>query len=557
VPPARLGAYLRRFDELLARRGLNAAMWYGHFGEGCVHARINFDLASRDGVATFRAAMMEIAALVAEFGGSLSGEHGDGIARSELLSAIYPPDLIEAFGDFKRIFDPQGRLNPGVIVEPHPLDAHLKMGAGYRPRAVATHFDLSAEDGLAGAALKCAGIGKCRKTDAGTMCPSYMATRDERHSTRGRARLLHEALAGDLLPGGIGDPALRDALELCLACKACKTECPASVDMAAYRAEFFSHYYREHRRPLRAHFFARLHGLARAAALAPRVANALASAPGADAFIRHALGIHPARALPRFAPTTFRAWFSRHRADNPQAREVILFPDTFTNFFEPQIAIAATRVLERAGFRVTIPSRDLCCGRPLYDQGMLDRAKSRLEDAMALLGPAAERGVPIVGLEPSCLLTWRDELPAMFPRNARAQALGTRAMLLDEFLARQAPGFVPATMSERALVHGHCHQKALAGMSAQSDVLARIEGLDVEMLDAGCCGMAGAFGYAREHHEVSRAIGGRALIPAIAASPREAAIVADGFSCRAQIRHFCPGRRVMHLAELLDAPARQ
>jgi FAD/FMN-containing dehydrogenase/Fe-S oxidoreductase len=553
VPPARLGSYLRRFDQLLARRGLAAAMWYGHFGEGCVHARINFDLGSREGVATFRAVMLEIAALVAEFGGSLSGEHGDGIARSELLSAIYPPDLIEAFGDFKRIFDPDGRLNPGVIVDPHPLDSNLKMGAGYHPRAVATHFDLSAEDGLAGAALKCVGIGKCRKTNAGTMCPSYMATRDERHSTRGRARLLHEALAGDLLPGGIADPALRDALELCLACKACKTECPASVDMAAYRAEFFSHYYRVNRRPLRAHFFGRLHGLARAAALAPRLANALASAPGAGTLIRRALGIHPTRSLPGFAPKAFRPWFARHRAENPQAREVILFPDTFTNFFEPQIAIAATRVLERAGFRVTIPPRDLCCGRPLYDQGMLDRAKALLEDAMALLGPPAGRGVPIVGLEPSCLLTWRDELPAMFPRDARAQALAAHAMLLDEFLAREAPEFAPAAVRGSALVHGHCHQKALGAMDSASALLARIDGLDVEMLDAGCCGMAGAFGYAREHYEVSRAIGERALIPAIAGAPPEAAIVADGFSCRAQIRQFCPGRRVMHLAELLDA----
>jgi FAD/FMN-containing dehydrogenase/Fe-S oxidoreductase len=554
VPPARLGAYLRRFDELLARRGLAAAMWYGHFGEGCVHARINFDLASDRGIATFRAAMIELAALVAEFGGSLSGEHGDGIARSELLPAIYPPALIDAFRDFKRIFDPGARLNPGVIVDPHPLDSHLKMGRDYRPRAVATHFDFSAEDGLAGAALKCVGIGKCRKTDAGTMCPSYMVTRDERYSTRGRARLLHEALGGDLLANGFADPALRDALEQCLACKACKTECPASVDMAAYRAEFFSHYYREHRRPLRAHFFGRLHEFARAAALAPRLANSAASAPGANALIRRALGIHPARPLPRFAPQTFRTWFARRRADNAQAREVVLFPDTFTNFFEPQTAIAATRVLERAGFRVTIPPRDLCCGRPLYDQGMLDRARTLLEDAMALLGPFASRGVPIIGLEPSCLLTWRDELPAMFPRDARAQALSKSAMLFGEFLAREAPGFAPAAMEGRALVHGHCHQKSLAGMDAESAVLARIGGLEVEMLDAGCCGMAGAFGYAREHYEVSRAVAERALVPAIAERDPGAIIVADGFSCRTQIRQLCPGRRVMHLAELLDAP---
>ncbi len=553
VPPAKLGPYLRRLQELLGRRGLEAATWYGHFGEGCVHARINFDLTSTDGVATFRAAMEEIAALVAEFGGSLSGEHGDGIARSELLPAMYPPDLIEAFREFKRVFDPDGRMNPGVIADPCPLDSHLKLGSGWRPRAVATHFDFSTEGGLAGAALKCVGIGKCRKTETGTMCPSYMATHDEMHSTRGRARLLFEALSGEALAGGFGDPALKEALDLCLSCKGCKKECPSAVDMAAYRAEFFSHYYASNRRPLGMRFFGRLPELARLGSRAPRLVNALAHSPGLSALSRRALGIHPVRTLPRFATQAFRAWFASRPIRNPTAPEVMLFPDTFTNYFEPAVAIAAVEVLERAGFSVTLPPRPICCGRPLYDQGMLDLARRRLEDALAVLATPAERGLAIVGLEPSCILTFRDELAMMFPHDSRARTLQSRAMLLDEFLAREAPGFAAPALEAVALLHGHCHQKALAGLDHEITLLSRMPGLRLTVLDAGCCGMAGAFGYAREHFDISRTIANRVLVPAIEASDPATIVIADGFSCRSQIRQFCSDRRVMHLAEALNA----
>jgi len=561
VPPAKLGEYLRGFDAILMRHALTAASYYGHFGEGCVHARVSFDLASRDGIATFRAAMTDLAALVVQLGGSLSGEHGDGLARSELLATMFPPDLIAAFGEFKRIFDPDARMNPGVIVAPQPLDSHLKLGASHRPRTVATHFDFSAEGGLAGAALKCVGIGKCRKTDAGTMCPSYMATRDEMHSTRGRARMLFEALNGDL-PGGFGDPALKEALELCLSCKACKTECPASVDMAAYRAEYFANYYRRHARPLRARFFGRLHELARAASVAPAAANAIASAGAIASLGKRLLGIHPERDLPSLAPQTFRAWFARRASPLPRtedgAREesgqhdVILFPDTFTNFFEPHIAIAATEVLERAGFRVAIPAGDLCCGRPLYDQGLLDRAKRRLDDAISLLAPSAARGIPIVGLEPSCILTFRDELPSLFPRDERARLLAVHAFTFDEFAAKHAGRLRLPNLGGRALLHGHCHLKSLVGLDHATAVLRRISDLHLDVLDSGCCGMAGAFGYEREHFEVSRAVGERVLLPTVRASPPETIIIADGFSCRSQIRQFCPVRRPMHLAEVLN-----
>jgi len=552
VPPAKLGAFLRGFDRILNSRSLKVATYYGHFGEGCVHARVNFDLASASGIATFRAAMVELGALVASLGGSLSGEHGDGLARSELLPMMFRPELIDAFRDFKRIFDPNSMMNPGVIVDPHPLDSHLKLGPNYRPREVATHFNFSAEGGLAGAALKCVGIGKCRKTDAGTMCPSYMATREEIHSTRGRARILFEALTTDLLPAGFADHTVRDALDLCLSCKGCKAECPSSVDMAAYRAEFFSNYYRSHRRPLSSEFFGRLNEVARLASYAPSIANALAHAPLVQDLAKKTLAIHRDRELPRFAPRTFRSWFERRTAPRASMRELVLFPDTFNNFFEPHVAIAAVEVLERAGFRVIVPRYQLCCGRPLYDQGMLDRAKMRLRDVMDVLDPFVAVGIPIVGLEPSCVLTFRDELPSLFPDDARAKALASNSFLLDEFLASEAPNFAPPALGRRTLVQGHCHQKALAGMGDEVALLSRAAAAELEVLDAGCCGMAGAFGYDREHFEVSKAIGTRVLFPAIDRAPVDAIIVADGFSCRSQIRHFCPSRRPMHLAEVLN-----
>ncbi|MGA7871470.1 MAG: FAD-linked oxidase C-terminal domain-containing protein, partial [Candidatus Binatus sp.] len=551
-PPANLGAFLRGFDRILTGHDLKVATYYGHFGEGCVHARINFDLASAPGIEKFRATMLELGGLVASLGGSLSGEHGDGLARSELLPTMYRPELIDAFRDFKRIFDPTSMMNPGVIVAPHPLDSHLKLGANYRPREIATHFNFSAEGGLAGAALKCVGIGKCRKTEAGTMCPSYMATREEIHSTRGRARILFEALTSDLLPDGFADPALKDALDLCLSCKGCKSECPSSVDMAAYRAEFFANYYRSHRRPLSSSFFGRLNEIARLASYAPSLANALSHAPIVSDAARRALAIHPERELPRFPRRTFRSWFERRTAPRASMREVVLFPDTFNNFFEPHVAIAAVEVLERAGFRVIVPRDELCCGRPLYDQGMLERARARLRGVMDALDPFVAVGIPVVGLEPSCILTFRDELPALFPADARAKALASNSFLLDEFLAREAPDFAPPELHSKTIVQGHCHQKAIAGIGAEVALLSRAAGTKLEVLDAGCCGMAGAFGYGRDHFEVSKAIGTRVLIPAIDQAAPDAIIVADGFSCRSQIRHFCPSRRPMHLAEVLN-----
>jgi FAD/FMN-containing dehydrogenase/Fe-S oxidoreductase len=550
VAPAKLGAYLRRFTQLLDKRQLRVSIYYGHFGEGCVHCRVSFDLMSREGIAVFRATMEELGDLVGEFGGSISGEHGDGIARSELLPRMFGTELVGAFGDFKRAFDPDGRMNPGTIAHPHPLDSHLKLGPNYRPLQIPTHFDFSADGGLAGAALKCVGVGKCRKTDAGTMCPSYMATREEFHSTRGRARVLFEALNGSL-PGGFGDDALHDALDLCLSCKSCKTECPAAVDMAMYKAEFLSHYHQQHRRPLIAHALGRINEWAALASHAPGLVNSLSRS-----FLAHpmkrALGIHPNRDLPRFAKRTFRAWFGVRNGTGDARPEVVLFPDTFNNFCEPEVAIAATHVLDAAGFRVTIPPSQICCGRPLYDQGMLELAKQRLQEAMRVLGPYVERGVPIVGLEPGCILTFRDELPRLFPGDPVAQALAEGTFMLDEFLARKAPAYAPPPRPGRALLHGHCHQKAIAGLKHETALLERVSGLKLEVLDAGCCGMAGAFGYEAGHYEISKTLAERVLVPAIERSEPGTILISDGFSCRSQVRHFCPDALVMHLAQVLD-----
>ena len=551
VAPERLGAYLRRLSSLVDRHGLWVASYYGHFGQGCVHCRISFDFTSAAGIANFRAFMLALGELVAEFGGSMSGEHGDGLARSEITARILGPQLAAAFAEFKRAFDPQGRMNPGIIVEPDPVDAHLRLTPGPKPPPPLTHFSFEREQGLAGAALKCVGIGKCRKLEGGTMCPSYMATREERHSTRGRARMLYEALSGTLLKRGLADDALYEALELCLSCKACKSECPSGVDMALYKAEFLAYYYRRRLRPLAGHVFGHIHELARLLSAGPRLSGALTSHPIAETVLKRLLGIHPERRLPKPAPVPLRAWLSRRRAAAAGAREVALFPDTFTNFFEPEIGRAAVEVLEHLGFRVTLPQGDFCCGRPLYDQGMLKRARRRLAGCVGALLPFARRGISIVGLEPSCTLTLRDELLAMFPGDRDAALVAEHTFLLGEFVAR-APA-LPAgfALAGRALLHGHCHQKALAGLDDELAALGRVDGLEVEALDAGCCGMAGAFGYDRRRFELSRRIGERLLIPAVDSAAPGTLVIADGFACRAQLRQFCPERVPLHLAQVL------
>jgi FAD/FMN-containing dehydrogenase/Fe-S oxidoreductase len=544
VAPERVGAYLRDLRKLLDRYGYGGA-FYGHLGQGCMHTRNDFDLSSADGVAAFRAYLEDAADLVVAYGGSLSGEHGDGQARAELLPRMFGDELVGAFAAFKALFDPDGRMNPGKVVDPDRLDEHLRL-AGWAPPPPRTHFAFAEEGGWPNALLRCVSVGKCRQTETGIMCPSWMVTRDEAHSTRGRAHLLFELLNGDPLRDGWRDRATRDALDLCLACKGCKRDCPTSVDMATYKAEFLAHHYKGRLRPRTAYTIGLVHWTGRLAARAPRLANALAGAPGLAGLGKRLAGVAPERDLPPLAAETFTRWFRRRAAGpGPDGRTpVLLFPDTFTDLFHPAAGRAAVRVLEAAGFAVRVPGRPLCCGRPLYDFGMLDLAKRQLRRILATLGPDA--GVPVVVLEPSCLATFRDELPDLLPGEA-ADRLAARARSLAEVLAGR--GWRPPRVGGRAIVQGHCHQQAVIGMDADLELLAAA-GVRAELLDAGCCGMAGAFGFEADHYQVAMAVGERRLLPAVRAATPDTVVLADGFSCRTQVAQ-ATGRRPLHLAELL------
>ncbi|HEX7052800.1 MAG TPA: FAD-binding and (Fe-S)-binding domain-containing protein [Burkholderiales bacterium] len=528
VDPMRLGEYLREFRLLVARYGYRTSI-YGHFGDGCVHARIDFQLRTREGVAHWRRFLAEAAELVVKYGGSLSGEHGDGQAKGELLPAMFGEELMQAFREFKRIWDPQNRMNPGKLIDPYRADEHLRMGPDYRPSSPRTILQFKSEigDGFGRAAERCIGMGKCRAMQGGTMCPSYRGTREERYSTRGRARLLQEMLRGEVITEGWQSEDVKEALEWCLACKGCASDCPTHTDMAAYKAEFLSHYYERHRRPRQALSMGRIGEWAPYAARFPRVSNLLARAGKSIA------GVAKERQLPKFAPRTFRARFT----PRGRGRRVVLFDDTFNNHFRPQTAAAAQRVLEQAGCAVELPAERLCCGRPYYDFGMLAAARRSLERALRVL----PRDVPVVVLEPGCLSVFRDELRRVLP-GARIPA-----MSLAEFLT--GIGYKPPTLGRQVLLHGHCHQKALVGMQAETDLL-QLARCDVLTPDTGCCGMAGSFGYRPEFYETSKRIAELGVLPALARAP-QAAVLADGFSCREQIEGLA-GRETLHLAELLQ-----
>jgi len=523
VPPARLAGYLRQLKTLLDRFGYGAAL-YGHFGEGCIHARINFDLATPAGIRKHRAFMEEAADLVVAHGGSLSGEHGDGQARGELLSRMFGDELVQAFRDFKAIWDPDNRMNPGKVVDPYPLDSDLRLAG---PLAAANIT-----------ALRCVGVGKCRREEGGVMCPSWRVTHEERHSTRGRARLLFEMLRGETIRDGWQSAEVREALDLCLSCKGCKSDCPAGVDIAADKAEFLSQYYRGRLRPVQTWSMGLVAQWARLGAHAPGLINAFTQGPLAG-LLKRLGGIAPGRSLPALAPRTFRSWFER-RAPSPSGIPVLLWPDTFVDLFHPEIGTAAVAVLEAAGFSVSIPRKPLCCGRPLYDFGLLDRARSQLREILDALRPEIRAGVPVVGLEPSCVAVFRDELPQLFPEDEDARRLAAQTVTLAELLVRT--DYAPS-LTGPALVHPHCHHHAVMGLAADHELLTRT-GLDIRFLDVGCCGMAGSFGFSKDHYDLSLAIGERALLPAVRAAAPGALILADGFSCRTQISQTT-GRRAL------------
>lgn len=555
VPPEKTGAYLRDLKKLLDRYGYVTSL-YGHFGDGCIHCRMDWDLKTAAGVRKWRAFLDEAADLVVSYGGSLSGEHGDGQARGELLPKMFGPELVEAFREFKSIWDPEGKMNPGKVVDPYPITSNLRYGADYNPPQPKTHFTYPDDHfSFTHAMERCVGVGKCRKEHA-TMCPSYMVTREEKHTTRGRARLLFEMLQGDPLQGGWQSEAVKESLDLCLACKGCKGECPVQVDMATYKAEFLSHYYEHRARPVQAYAFGLIPYWARLAKLAPGVANFLTQAPGLSSLAKRALHVPPQRRIPAFAPYTFKEWFKARPKRNQDRPPVILWPDTFYNHFFPQVAQAATEVLEAAGFQVVVPERDFCCGRPLYDYGMLDLAKSWLREILDGLAPLIAAGVPVVGLEPSCVSVFREELTNLYPNELNAMRLQHQSYVLSEFLQQHAPDFQPPKLRRKAVVHGHCHHKAIMKLDDEEAILDKL-GLEYRVLDSGCCGMAGAFGYeAGPQYEVSLACGERVLLPAVREAEKETLVITDGFSCREQIQQTTE-RQALHLAQVLQMALRE
>ncbi|MDT0441892.1 FAD-binding and (Fe-S)-binding domain-containing protein [Streptomyces johnsoniae] len=553
VPPARLGAYLREFRGLLADHGLRG-MPYGHFGDGCIHIRIDFDLLTSAGIARFRDFGTELAALVAAHGGSLSGEHGDGLARAELLPRMYGDELVGVFGAFKELWDPDRALNPGVLVHPARLDDNLRFtGLPARPVPVAFAYPHDGGD-FSAAVRRCVGVAKCRETSAGThvMCPSFRATGEEQHSTRGRARLLHEMLTGEVVTDGWRSTEVRDALDLCLSCKGCRSDCPVGVDMATYKAEFLHHHYAGRRRPAAHYAMGRLPRWLRLAAalrLAP-LANAAGRVPPLAALAKRAGGIAPERPIPALARRPFTHWWRAEGAAAARAdgRPVVLFPDTFTNHLSPAAGRAAAAVLGAAGLRASVPAGPVCCGLTYVSTGQLDQAKAVLRRTLGTLERAAPGDAPVTVLEPPCAAALRTDLPELLPDDPRAHALAGRVRTFAETLAEYAPDWEPPRLGRSVAGQTHCHQHAALGDAADRALRDRA-GL-TGPLSTGCCGLAGNFGFEKGHYEVSVACAEDQLLPAVRAAAPDAVLLADGYSCRTQLEQL-GGHQARHLAEVL------
>jgi FAD/FMN-containing dehydrogenase/Fe-S oxidoreductase len=556
VPAEKLGGYLREFEALMAAHGVTGIP-YGHFGDGCVHIRIDFPLDRPGGTGVFREFLLAAAKLVAGYGGSMSGEHGDGRARGELLPLMYSPAALAAFAATKAVFDPDDLLNPGVIVRPRPVDADLRVPAA-RPLRQRLAFGYHDDGGDFSAAVhRCTGVGKCRADTSradtggtgGVMCPSYLATGDEKDTTRGRARVLQEMVNGSLIRDGWRSPEVRDALDLCLSCKGCSTDCPTGVDMATYKAEALHQAYRRRVRPASHYSLGWLPRWARLAARAPKLVNRAMAGPLGGVGKRLA-GVDPRRDLPAFAPTTFRRWFAGHAAQIDSASPgdpVLLWVDTFTDHFTPEVGIAAVRVLEDAGFTVRIPERKLCCGLTWISTGQLDTARRILRRSVAALAPDAAAGVPIVGLEPSCTAVFRGDAEHLLPDEPGRAAVAEGTRTLAELLTERGAE-LPDLTGVRAVAQPHCHHHAVMGWGADRALLAKA-GASVEAV-GGCCGLAGNFGAERGHYEVSAAVAETALLPAVRGAEEGTVVLADGFSCRTQLDQLA-GRQSVHLAQLL------
>jgi FAD/FMN-containing dehydrogenase/Fe-S oxidoreductase len=546
VAPEKLRDYIERFQEIISRHGTSAGV-YAHASVGCLHVRPVVNMKTEAGVAMFEAIANDVSDLVLEFGGALSGEHGDGLVRSPFMRKMYGPAIYDAFCAIKKTFDPHGIFNPGKIVDAPPLTANLRYGAGYVARNPPTHFDYSDYGGLAGAVEMCSGLGACRKKLSGTMCPSYMATQEEKHSTRGRANVLRLAMAGRLGEAGLGDQGVYDTLDLCLECRACKAECPVGVDVARFKSEFLADYWTRHGTPLDARL---LGNVRRVAALGSRLAplsNWLAARPIVRHWNERLLGIDRRRTLPVFQRRTLALQAPRADAHC----EAVIFNDTFTNYYEPDIGLAALDVLAAAGIRAGL-ARHHCCGRPQISKGLLRQAARLAERNTNALFADAAAGRAIVFCEPSCLSAVREDAPALLrgETRRRAETVASAAVLFEEFARTVVPRLTLSNGPATILLHGHCHQKSMGLVPAAKSLLSMIPGAAVVDLDSGCCGMAGSWGYARDHYEVSRAIGERRLFPAVRARTPGAVVAAAGTSCRHQIRDFT-GIEAIHPAVLL------
>ena len=555
VAPAKLRDYIERFLEIVRAHGTTAGI-YAHASVGCLHVRPVVNMKTTDGVRQFEAIANDIADLVLEYGGALSAEHGDGLVRGPFMAKMFGPDLYEAFRQIKQTFDPDGLFNPGKIVDSPPLTDNLRYGAGFVTPDPVAFFDHSEHGGFGRAVEMCSGVGACRKTLTGTMCPSYIATRDEAHSTRGRANVLRQAMQGRLDETGLGDEAVYRVLDLCLECRACKTECPVGVDVARFKSEFLADYHRRHGTPLGARTLGHIHDLSAWASRLSLLINPMLGVGWVRRLNERLLGIDKRRSLPRWASRTLSAQW-RNGAEPGTGPRVTLFRDTFTNYFHPEIGLAAADVLRRAGMVVDLgPS--VCCGRPLISQGLLTEARNRAAQTVRRLGPVTAEGQKLVVLEPSCLSALKDDVPALLrgAEQEHAKRVADACMLFEEFLEGEvAAGRAELSLSagpRRVMLHGHCHQKSLGLVPPAVSLLGRIPGATITELDAGCCGMAGSFGYARDHFDVSRTIGERSLLPMARTLDSESVLVAAGVSCRHQVHDFT-GVRALHPAELLQS----
>jgi len=577
VPPDQLGNYLRAITALMAEYGYRSPL-YGHYGQGCVHTRINFDFSTVEGLRCFREFIDRAADVVLRFGGSLSGEHGDGQSRAALLPKMFGAPLMQAFRDFKILWDPDNRMNPGKLIDAvrvydplenlrhdAPIDAEKPATAAPEPpvaasvRDLETHFAFTADQGsFPRATERCVGVGACRNTTGGVMCPSYRATGDEQHSTRGRARLLWEMLSGALRAEGFQSEAVHEALDLCLSCKACKTECPVQVDITAWKSEYLAQHYKGRLHPLHHYIFGFADKLARLGSLTPGLTNAILTGPLTSPLIKHIVGVAQQRKLPCLAAKSYTktgvtsAPTSNVPGTPPLASPVVLlWPDTWNNYYHPHTLIAAEKVLTQAGFRVQVPKGHICCGRPLYDFGLLTAARSYLVKVLDRMAPQIDAGLPFIFLEPSCASVFKDELIELFPNDLRAKKLSSQVWLLADWLSAKAPDWASNRLQgAHILIHGHCHHKAVFGGPASEIALLRKAGATVEPIQSGCCGMAGPFGFEADKFEVSKAIANAGLLPVVQSAAPMTLIVADGFSCREQISQLS-GREAQHFAEVL------